>query len=65
MHEIKVSGWRLFPAVDERGTKTENTQIEILSSGPEDKQTIYRFLVWAFGIRNVVESPFNPDKEEK
>jgi hypothetical protein len=65
IHEIDVSGWRLFPAFDERGIKTENTQIEILSNGPEDEQTIYRFIVWAFGIRNVVESPFNPDEEKK
>lgn len=65
MHEIEVSGWRLFPAVDETGTKTENTQIEILSSGPEGKQTIYRFIVWAFGIRDVVETPFNPDEDDR
>lgn len=63
-HDIDVSGWRLFPSVDQRGTKTENTQIEVLSSGPEGGQKVYRFIVWVFGIRSVGESPFNPNPEE-
>lgn len=61
--DIEAAGWKLFPAVDQRGTKTENTQIEILSKGPEGRK-VYRFIVWVFGVRTVTESPFNPNQEE-
>jgi hypothetical protein len=63
-HDIEATGWRLFPAVDQRGTRTENTQIEVLSTGPEG-QKVYRFIVWAFGVRNVTQAPFNPNPEEQ
>jgi len=63
-HDIQVTGWKLFPAFDERGTKTENTQIEILSTGPEG-QKVYRFIVWVFGIRTVTQASINPNPEEE
>ena len=62
-HGIEISEWRIYPEVDQRGRKTETTQIEIISSGTEDGRTVYRFVVWLFGIKNVGESPFNPDEE--
>jgi hypothetical protein len=63
-HDIEATGWRLFPAVDQRGTKTENTEIEVLSTGPEG-QKVYRFIVWVFGVRTVTQAPFNPNPEEE
>jgi len=62
-HDIQATGWRLFPAFDERGTKTENTQIEVLATGPEG-QKAYRFIVWVFGIRTVTQASINPNPEE-
>ena len=63
-HDIEATGWRLFPAVDERGTKTENTQIEVLSNGPEG-QKVYQFIVWVFGVRTVTEARSKPNPEEE
>ena len=58
-HDIVVSGWRLNPAVDSSGIKTENTQIEVLSNDSEGAGKVYRFIVWVFGIRKVTVSPLN------
>ena len=52
-HAIEVSEWRISPAFDPRGTKTESTQIEVLSSAMDNSKRIYRFIVWPFGIRSV------------
>ena len=51
---IVISGWRVAPAFDDQGVKTENSQVEILSEGQNIK-TIFRFVVWPLGIRNVTE----------
>jgi hypothetical protein len=53
-HSIEISGWRLAPEFGKDGIKTENTCVEILSEGPNEKK-IYRFIVWVFGIRDVSE----------
>jgi hypothetical protein len=60
-HAIEISHWRMSPALDQRGTKTEKTQIEILTTGDSDQRKVYRFIVWAFGITSVSEIPFNPE----
>lgn len=62
-HDIEATAWSLFPAVDERGTKTENTQIDVLSTGPEG-QKVYRFIVWVFGVRTVTQAPFNQNQKQ-
>ncbi len=59
---IFISGWRVAPAFDEKGIKTENSQVEILSEC-QNKKKIFRFVVWPFGIRNVTE--FNQPENEK
>jgi hypothetical protein len=63
-HDIEVTEWRLFPAFDQTGIKTENTQIEIRSDGPGG-QKVYRFIVWIFGVRTVTVSPYNANPEEE
>jgi hypothetical protein len=54
-HAIEISHWRMSPALDQRGTKTEKTQIEILTTGDSDQRKVYRFIVWAFGITRIAK----------
>lgn len=51
---IAISGWRIAPAFDDKGIKTESSQVDILSEDQNEKK-IFRFVVWPFGIRNVTE----------
>ena len=60
---IGASVWRMGPELDERGTKTEKTRIEIVGGGDDDRK-IHRFVVWIFGIVRITEHPFVPDGEE-
>lgn len=60
-HGISITRWRITPAFDEKGIKTERSQIEVLSeSGP--RQRVFRFTVWPFGIKHVTE--FNQSEDE-
>jgi hypothetical protein len=52
----------IAPQTDEKGTKTEKTIIHILSDSEEKR--IYTFVVWAFGIKQVTERPFDPDTDQ-
>jgi hypothetical protein len=58
---IKIDGWRISPEFDHQGTKTENTQIEVLTSDNTDAKRVFRFIVWALGIRSISEYPFVPE----
>lgn len=61
---IKIEGWRASPHFDDRGTKTENTQIDVLTFDERQQKTVLRIVVWSIGIRSVSERPFEPDDEE-
>ena len=51
---IEISGWRIAPAFDKKGVKTESSQIEVLTEYTQKKK-IHRFIVWPFGVREVTE----------
>ena len=51
---IPITDWRCSPALDADGTKTEFTLIEVLSESASGRK-LFRFNVWAFGIRTVSE----------
>lgn len=53
-YAIPFSKWRIAPAFDAQGIKTENTLVDVLSQY-EAEVRIHRFEVWPFGIRKVSE----------
>jgi hypothetical protein len=57
---IEITATRFSPEISESGVKTEKTIIEILSES-EDKR-IYRFVVWAFGIKHVSDKPYTQNE---
>ena len=63
-NNIEIAGWRTSPEFDNRGTKTENTQIEVYTFSDRQEKRVLRFIVWAFGIRSVSEHPFDPEDAE-
>lgn len=51
---IPFTKWRLAPAFDAQGIKTEKTLVDVLSESQTGKK-IFRFEVWPLGIKNVSE----------
>ena len=61
---IEIQRWRLGPALDETGVKTEKTEVEILTCDANDDYRVFRFVVWAFGIRSVVQRAVTAEERQ-
>jgi hypothetical protein len=62
---IMIDGWRISPEFDHQGVKTENTQIEVLTSDEKNGKRVFRFVVWVLGIRRISEHPHAPEADER
>lgn len=62
---IRIDGWRIAPEINHQGVKTENAQIEVLTSDEENGKRVFRFVVWVLGIRRISEYPSDPGADER
>src|SRR5262245_15186664 len=59
---LTVTRWRCGPAFDPSGVKTEFTLVELDCLDSQKQRRLVRLLVWIFGIRKVLDSPY-PEQE--
>jgi hypothetical protein len=55
-NHLQILSWKIYPAFDPSGVKTEFTLVEVDCLDAQKQRQFVRLLVWPFGIRRILAS---------
>jgi len=62
---FEIRGWRVGPAFDTTGVKTEFTLVELDCLDAQKQRKLVRLIVWVFGIRKVLSTEDYPESQDE